>query len=128
MTGILCFGINPHSTRLYAPDDAMSGNPWADYEEKLSRLDAVITDMNISGSDPTLQVRASDGVNWTIELGCRVRIRESGLEDAPISFGDSVSVTGRQIQYFGENRIKAIKLTINNRDFRLYPEEPDGDA
>ncbi|WP_147391953.1 hypothetical protein [Paracoccus onubensis] len=123
MPHLPCFGINRNPTRLFAPDDVMSGNPWAEFEEELTRLDAVITDINISGSDPTLQVRASNGVNWTIELGDRSRNRQAGLEDASAIIGDPVSVTGRQTHHFSENRIKAIELTINNLDYKLYPEE-----
>lgn len=123
MPHLPCFGINRYPMRLFAPDDVMSGNPWADFEEEVTRLDAVITDINISGSDPTLQVRAGNGVNWTIELGDRGRNREAGLEDALATIGDPVSVTGRRTHHFSENRIKAIELTINNRDYRLYPED-----
>lgn len=128
MPRLTCFGINPYPTRLFAPDDAMSGNPWADFQGDLTRLDASITDVNITGSDPTIQVRARNGVNWTIELGDHTRNREAGLEDAPATPGDPVSVTGRETHHFGENRIKAIKLTINDRDYTLYTEETDGDG
>ncbi|SIT04893.1 hypothetical protein [Paracoccus saliphilus] len=126
MPHIPCFGISTTPTRLFAPDDALSSDRWSDFEDDLTRLDATITDINILGSDPTLQVRASDGVNWTIELGCHSRNRESGLEDAPAIPGDPVSVVGRRTHHFGENRIKAVKLTIGDRDYQLYPEEPNG--
>ncbi|RMC37470.1 hypothetical protein [Paracoccus alkanivorans] len=121
-----CFGINVIRTRLFSPDDGLSDDRWSDFEDELTRLDATITDINISGSDPTLQVRASDGVNWTIELGGHSRNRETGLEDALATPGDPISVVGRCTHHFGENRIKAVKLTIGDRDYQLYPEELDG--
>ncbi|MDB6176638.1 hypothetical protein PAF17_03860 [Paracoccus sp. Z330] len=108
---------------LFARDDVISRDHWAEYEDDVTRLDAVITDIYINGTDPTLQVRASDGVNWTVELAGHARNREVGLEDANASPGDSVIVWGRQTHHFGETRIKALKIAILDRVFDLFPDQ-----
>lgn len=107
---------------VYARDDVLSKDRWSDFEEDLTRLDATITDIHIAGSDPVLQVRARDGVNWTVELGGRARNRDAGLSDAKPLPGDKVSVLGRRTHHFGETRIKALSLTIGEQGFDLYPE------
>lgn len=119
------FGFAVDRKPFFARDDIISQDRWSDFEENLTRLEATITDIYISGSDPTLQVRARDGVNWTIELGGRARNRDVGLHEAKAIPGDSVTVLGRRTHYFGESRIKAVQLTIGSDSYALYPEMLD---
>ena len=116
------FGIAVDRTPVFAPDDILASDRWSEYEEEVVLLEATIIDNNIAGSDPTLQVRVRDGANWTIELGRRARNVAAGLTPAQALPGDPVTVTGRPIHRFGENRVKAMRLTIAGRHFDLYPE------
>lgn len=116
------FGFAVDRTPVFARDDILPSDRWTEFEEDLTRLDAAITDINISGSDPTLQVRAPDGVNWTVELGGRTRNREVGLLEAKAIPGDKVTVLGRRTHHFGETRIKALQLTIGEQGYDLYPD------
>ena len=63
---------------------------WSDFDAELIRFEAVVTDNNIAGSDPTLQVRAPDGTNWTIELANHARNDQVGLTQAQALPGDPV--------------------------------------
>lgn len=117
MPHFLCFGL-PTATLYLAPDDGLAHAAAVDREE-LVRLDAIVTDNYIAGSDPTLQVRAPDGVNWTIELAKRAHNREAGLTESQALPGDVVTVVGHRTQSFGEYRIKARHLTIGGRSFDL---------
>lgn len=121
MPHFLLFGRIVARKPVYAPDDALAQDKWTDFDDEMIRLDAVVIDNNISGSDPTLQVRARDGVNWTIELANRSRNREAGLTESQALPGDLASVVGRRIHHFGENRIKAVHVTIGEQLFDLYP-------
>lgn len=113
------FGLFAHRTPLRSPAESAGGSA-----DGLTRLEATITDININGSDPTLQVRAPDGMNWTIELGSHARNRAIGLTDAAMLPGDRVHVAGEPAHNFGETRIKALRLTINDRRFDLAEESP----
>ena len=110
---------------LRVPDDGLAhmAGRLPSEDGDLIRLDAIVTDNYISGSDPALQVRAPDGVNWTIELASRSRNRDAGLTESQALPGDLVAVVGRQISHFGENRIKAQRLTIAGRSFDLSAAE-----
>ena len=114
---------------VLAPDDALVQDRWTDFDDEMIRLDAIVIDNNIGGSDPTLQVRACDGVNWTIELATRSRNLKAGLTESQagylrdfLSVGDPVSVVGRRTAHFGENRIKATHVTIGEKAFDLSPD------
>lgn len=69
-----------------------------------------------------MQVRAHDGVNWTIELASRSRNARAGLTESQALPGDQVSVVGRRTAQFGENRIKATHVTIGDKTFDLSEE------
>ncbi|MBU1289241.1 MAG: hypothetical protein KJ871_16125 [Alphaproteobacteria bacterium] len=113
------FGPLAYRTVLRAHDDAAAASPMPLDDDDLTCLDATITDINIKGSDPTLQVRAPDGMNWTVELGSHARNRALGLEGLALLPGDAVRVTGRPTHYLGETRIKALHLTIGQQSFDL---------
>lgn len=122
MPRIPFFGFAVDRTPVFARDDILPSDRWSDFEEDLTRLEATITDISISGSDPSIQVRARDGMNWTIELGGRSRNRDVGLLDARPIPGDKVTVLGRRTHHFGEARIKALQLTIDDQEYAIYPE------
>ncbi|SES90659.1 hypothetical protein [Paracoccus homiensis] len=117
-------GLAGAQRRVFAYDDMIARDAWSDFDAELIRFEAVVTDNNIAGSDPTLQVRAPDGTNWTIELANHARNDQVGLTQAQALPGDPVQVHGRRIHHFGENRIKATRLTIGEREFLLFPEAP----
>lgn len=102
------------------PKTFATGN-WDEFKPHLTRLEAVVTDNYISGSDPVICVRDADGRNWTIELASRSRNVEIGLKESAVLPGDPIHVIGRRTRHFGEQRIKAVHLTIAGRPFELYP-------
>lgn len=122
MPHLPCFGIARNDLRCFDREDSYACKAAPDSQNDLTRLDAKITDVNIEGSDPSLQVRAANGINWTIELAKRSQNARAGLTEAMAMPGDDVSVVGECSEHLGENRIKAKRLTIVDREFVLYPE------
>lgn len=121
MSRLIHQGFAPRqSACLILPDSADKG--WADFKEKLTRLDGIVTDNFIDGSDPVLQIRAEDGRNWTVELGTHSQNNAAGLTAAAAMPDDRVSITGRRSRNFGEHRIKALRLVIGDRAFDLFPD------
>ncbi|MFC3166872.1 MULTISPECIES: hypothetical protein [Paracoccus] len=94
---------------------------WDEFKPHLVRLEAVVTDNYATGSDPVLCVRDRNGHNWTIELASRARNAQVGLTESAALPGDPVRIIGRRARLFGEQRIKAVHLTIAGRAFELYP-------
>jgi hypothetical protein len=98
------------------------GDIWAEFKPAQMRLDGIVIDASLDSADPTLNVRGPDGRNWTVELADRRRNQTLGLTRAALLPGDSVHVVGRRTQRFGEQRIKALRLTVEGRSFELFPE------
>ncbi|WP_028725778.1 hypothetical protein [Paracoccus zeaxanthinifaciens] len=114
------FGLLADRSPCRAPVDVTGAVPTGGGQ----RLTGLLTDINIAGSQPTLQVRAADGFNWTVELASHAENRAAGLEDAPILQGDMVEVFGPATGSLGEYRIRAHRLIIAGRRFDL----PEGCA
>lgn len=115
-------GRNCGPARLFAPADAADSRGWPGYEAETSQLDATITDLGLTSSLPSLQVRARDGMNWTVELGNRRQTESAGLTKSSAAPGDLITITGHKATGFGDRRIRAARLTIAGRRFDLSPE------
>ncbi len=115
-------GLAGATRRVHACDDLIARDLWADFDDEVIQMEAVVIDNNIGGTDPSLQVRARDGVNWTIELASHARNNQVGLTPSQALPGDPVQIRGRRTHHFGENRIKATRVTIAAREFALFAE------
>ncbi len=101
-----------------------SPEPEDEFKQKLMLIEAVVTDNYIDGSDPLLYVRGHDGRNWAVELGTRSHNERLGLTGAAAMPGDRIRVVGRRTRLFGEYRIKAVRLSIGDRTYRLHSPAP----
>lgn len=115
------YGIAALRTPAFDLTTTIDDDIWDEFQPHLTELEAVVTDNYATGSDPVLCVRDKNGRNWTIELASRVRNAEIGLKESAALPGDPVRIIGRRIRHFGEQRIKAVHLTIAGRAFEVYP-------
>lgn len=106
----------------FAPSDSGQRGAMPGYEPDIAELSARITDLSLSGSHPSLQVRAHDGMNWTVELGDRIQTQRAGLSDRLLAPGDQIKIRGHRASGFGDRRIRALRLTVAGRDYELAPE------
>ncbi|WP_207102143.1 hypothetical protein [Paracoccus shandongensis] len=90
-----------------------------EFKPHLMELTGTVTDNNSTGSDPVLCVSDAEGRNWTVELASRARNAAIGLTPAAVMPGDPVRVIGHRTRRFGEQRIKAVHLTIAGRAYPL---------
>lgn len=122
MTLVRSFGQSMPGSAGHAGSPVATGDIWADFKPAETHLSGVITDVGIDAGDPTLQVRGPDGRNWTVELASRRRNQSLGLTRAALMPGDRIELTGRRTLRFGEQRIKALCLTVEGRSFELFPQ------
>ena len=108
---------------LVAPRFLPAGLPKSargdEFKPHLTELTGIVTDNYSNGSDPVLCVSDAEGRNWTVELASRARNAELGLTRAAVMPGDPVRIIGHRTRRFGEQRIKAVHLTIAGRPFAL---------
>jgi hypothetical protein len=103
---------------------AHHGWSWAEGEQV--ELAGTIRQVTIAPPHPTLQVETpNDGV-WTVELGNPSQTRRAGFVEGSASPGDRVVALGNRSQNRSERRLKAVRITVGERRFDLYPERIRG--
>lgn len=99
---------------------AHHGWGWAEGEQ--TTLTGTIRQVTIAPPHPTLQVQGSDGAMWTVELGNPTQTSRAGFVDGVARPGDQITALGNRSLNQGERRLKAVRVTVNDRRFDIYPE------
>lgn len=101
---------------------AFAHHGWSWAEADQIELSGRITDIYIGPPHPVLKVQtASDGL-WTVELGNPSQTSRAGFVEGTAKPGDSVTVLGNRSQDKAEKRLKAVRVTLGDRSFDIYPE------
>ena len=99
---------------------AHHGWTWAEHEQ--TELRGTIREIYIGAPHPTLRVQtARDGV-WTVELGNPRQTEAAGFTTASARAGDQVIALGNRSTNPDERRLKAVRLTIGERVYNIYPD------
>lgn len=101
---------------------ALAHHGWSWAEDQLSRLTGTITRVTIAPPHPTLLVEDAQGTVWTVELGNPGRTQRAGFVEGTAAPSARVEVLGNRDQDASQARIKAVRITIEGRDFDFYPE------
>jgi hypothetical protein len=107
-----------------APALAHHGWSWA--EEKQTTLEGRILSVSMAPPHPQLQIQADDGSHWQIDLGNPSQTERSGFTAKSASAGDRVTVLGNRNKEPGKRHMKAVRITIDGRNYDLYPERLAG--
>lgn len=103
-----------------APALAHHGWSWAD--EAQTTLEGKIVSVSMAPPHPQLQVEGSDGSQWQIDLGNPSQTERSGFNAQSGSVGDEITVLGNRNKEPGKLHMKAVRITIDGRNYDLYPE------
>lgn len=99
---------------------AHHGWSWAEGEQ--TELRGTIEKLTMGGPHPTLDVAtASDGV-WLVELGNPRQTERSGFVEGSAKKGDPVVVVGNRSLKADEKRMKAVRITVADKRYDIYPE------
>lgn len=97
---------------------AHHGFSWA--EGELTTLRGTIREVYVGQPHPTLRVQADDGL-WTVELSNPRQTARSGFSAESAGAGDPVVAIGNRSRQQGERRMKAVRLTVRDRTYDIYP-------
>src|SRR5687768_6686655 len=101
---------------------ALAHHGWEWAEEKHSNLEGTIREVYIGPPHPSLKVEtASDGI-WTIDLANPTQTARSGFAEGSARPGNKVVILGNRSAKKDQKLMKAVKLTVEGKDFILYPE------
>jgi hypothetical protein len=102
------------------PARAHHGWDWAQAEQ--TELKGTIQKISMAPPHPSLQVKASDGKVWTIELANPAGTERSGFNANAAKAGDPIVVLGNRDKNPKTARMKAVRITVGEKQFDLYPE------
>ena len=92
-----------------------------------STLEGTIADISMSPPHPTLRVKASDGVVWQVDLGNPRQTERSGFTGDTARVGDPIRVLGNRAKDRDKAHMKAVRITIDGRNYDMYPERVKAD-
>lgn len=107
------------ATLLAAPVNAHHGWSWA--EEEQVELTGTITSVDMAPPHPALVVEAQGGI-WRVELGNPSNTAKSGFDETSASPGDRIIATGNRSLDPSVNRMKAVRIVVEDEVYDIYPE------
>jgi hypothetical protein len=124
---MICFAIGRRALLcgaavglLAAPALAHHGWGWAVDEQ--SELKGTIRSISMAPPHPTLQVVATDGVLWQIDLGNPSQTARANFTADTAKAGDAVTVLGNRHKDASRKQMKAVRITIGGKNYDMYPE------
>jgi hypothetical protein len=101
---------------------AFAHHGWEWAEEKQTTLEGTIREIYIGPPHPTLKVEtAKDGL-WQIDLANPSQTSRSGFAEGSAKPGNKVVILGNRSTQKDQKLMKAVKITVEGKDFLLYPE------
>jgi hypothetical protein len=99
---------------------AHHGWEWAVGEQ--STLEGAIRDIYLGQPHATLKVEAAGGMVWAVDLAPPAATARAGFVKGVAAVGDQVIVLGNRAKDADEKRMKAVRLTVNGKNYDVYPD------
>jgi hypothetical protein len=101
---------------------ALAHHGWSWAEDQQTELRGNIVSISMAPPHPSLQVKATDGVLWQIDLGNPNQTERSGFTATSAKSGDAIVVLGNRHKDKTKMQMKAVRITIAGRNYDMYPE------
>lgn len=98
---------------------AHHGWSWADGEQMT--LQGAVQRVSMAPPHPVIHVTAADGV-WQVDLGNPSQTQRSGFTAETAKVGAAVTILGNRSQDQAKRHMKAVRVTIEGRNYDMYPE------
>jgi hypothetical protein len=100
---------------------AAAHHGWAWAEGEQTTLEGTIESISFAPPHPSLTVE-SEGTVWQIDLGNPRQTERSGFAEGSAKVGDAITVLGNKSQDENERLMKAVRITVGDKNFDMYPE------
>lgn len=110
------------SAVIAVTSSAFAHHGWNWAEDAQFELTGTIQEVYIGPPHPTLQVETADDGAWTVELGNPNQTARSGFSEDSAAAGDEVTALGNRSLDPAEKRMKAVRITVRDATFDIYPE------
>ena len=106
---------------LLAAPGAAAHHGWAWAEGEQEELRGTIREVYIGQPHPALRVETGGGL-WIVELANPRQTANAGFTAQSAASGDQVVALGHRSRTAGERRFKAVRVTVRDRTYDLYPD------
>lgn len=100
---------------------ALAHHGWSWAEGELTELAGTIQEISFAPPHPSLVVDV-DGTIWQVDLANPGKTQKAGFVEGAAEPRDQVTVLGNRSRDESEKVIKAVRITIEGRNYDLYPE------
>lgn len=101
---------------------ALAHHGWSWAEDTQTELKGTVKSVSMAPPHPSLQVTASDGVQWLIDLANPNQTERSGFTATSAKPGDAIVVLGNRARDKTQRWMKAVRITVAGKTYDLYPE------
>ncbi len=101
---------------------AFAHHGWSWAEPELTTLEARVETVLVAPPHPSLTVTDGSGQLWQVELGNPGRTERSGFTAETVQPGSAITILGNRSLDPAEFVIKAVRVTVEGRDYDMYPE------
>ena len=99
---------------------ALAHHGWSWAEAGMIELTGTITSITIAPPHPIIEVDA-EGEIWTVELGNPTLTERSGFVEGAAEVGQEIVALGNR-DADGSPRMKAVRITIGDKVYDIYPD------
>ena len=100
---------------------AWAHHGWAWAEDEQTEMSGTIQDIYIGYPHPRLIIDTPDEGRWTVDLGNPRQTADAGFDENEAAVGDEVLVRGHRSRNPDDHLIKAVRITIEDRQYTFYP-------
>lgn len=104
---------------------AAAHHGWSWAEEAQTELRGMVREVYVGQPHPTLRVETTEGL-WLVELGNPRQTERAGFVADSAAPGDPLVAIGNRSRTASEQRMKAVRLTVRDRTYDIYPERIQG--
>ncbi len=107
------------SLLMFSNSSAHHGWAWA--QDAQTEMTGTISDIYFGFPHPRLIIETTDG-QWTVDLGNPRQTEDAGFVEGEAAIGDQVLIRGHRSADDNEKLIKAVRATIDGRQYTFYPQ------
>ena len=95
---------------------------WTWTEPNQVEMTGKILKIYIGPPHPQIHIETPKDGQWTVDFGNPQQTQNAGFVQGSAKEGDTVVILGNRSNRAGEKLIKAVRATINGRNYVFYPE------
>jgi len=100
---------------------AFAHHGWDWTQDEQTEMTGTITSIYIGPPHPRLEITTEDGP-WSVDLGNPRQTQSAGFVEGTAAVGDVVLIRGHRSADNNEKLIKAVRATIDGRQYDFYPD------